>query len=166
MLLLSFSTGPSVHLVLIYIFWHLSLTSKKLISQAVNHRSANPVLSCGFDPSLLWNSPQRQQQQRKGWKRSRDQYTVIKYMIFTLWQQPASAPPCAPHTEGQICELVCSSLLCLPLIPAAASSPQPASLPNPPPPPPQPPSSAALPSFSYVTPARIIVWPRRFHTKG
>lgn len=39
-----------------------------------------------------------------------------------------AAPPCAAHTEGQICELVCSSLLCLPLIPAAASSPQPASL--------------------------------------
>lgn len=32
---------------------------------------------------------QQQQQQRKGGKWSRDQYTVIKYMIFTLWQQPA-----------------------------------------------------------------------------
>lgn len=45
--------------------------------------------------------------------------------IYFMTAASLAASPCAAHTEGQICELVCSSLLCLPLIPAA---PQPASL--------------------------------------
>lgn len=74
--------------------------------------------------------------------------------IYFMTAASLAIPPCAAHTEGQICELVCSSLLCLPLVPAAASS----SLVNPSPSPP----STPLPSFSYVTPNRITIWPHQF----
>lgn len=42
--------------------------------------------------------------------------------IYFMTAASLSGPPCAAHAEGQICELVCSSLPCLPPHPPTAAA--------------------------------------------